>query len=70
MPITIELSLVHDPLKPIVSNLAFANSGFTNANTSVIWQSQNVQTECNRIALDSGLKESYIQLLEEGKTGT
>ena len=73
MPITIELSLVDDPLDPIISN--FANyalggapaSAFTNANTSTTWQIQNVQAKCDIVSLDSGLNESYIKLLEEGK---
>ena len=45
MPITIELSLVDDALELIVFLLAFANSGFTNANTSVIWQIQNARAK-------------------------
>ena len=74
MPSTIELSLVDDPLDPIISN--FANhalgnapaSAFTNANTSTTWQIQNVQAKCDIVSLDSGLNKSYIKLLEESKT--
>ena len=73
MPITIELSLVDDPLGPIISN--FGNNvvarlpanAFTNVNTSTAWQNQNVQVKCDLVTLDSGLNESYIKLLEEGK---
>ena len=67
MPLTIKLSLVDDPLEPIVSNLACANSGFTNANAQTTWQIQNVQEKCDIIALDSGPHESYMKLLAEGK---
>ena len=67
MPLTIELSLVDDVAEPIVSNLAHATTGFTNAATSTTWQIHNVQAKCDIIALDSGLNESYIKLLEEGK---
>ena len=38
-----------------------------NVNTSTTWQIQNVQAKCDIIALDSGLNESYMKLLEEGK---
>ena len=61
MPITLELALVDDPLESIVSILPFANCGFTHANTSVIWQIQNVQAKCDLISPDSGLNESYIK---------
>ena len=69
MPITIELSLVDDPLDPIISY--FANyalggapaSAFTNANTSTTWRIQNVQAKCDIVSLDSVLNASYIKLL-------
>ena len=70
IPITIDRSLVDDPLEPSVSNLAFANSVFTNASTSVIRQMQSVQAECDLIALESGLNEAYTKVCEERKTGT
>ena len=54
MPITIEVSLVDDVAEPIVFNLAYAVVGFTNATTSNIWQTQNVQAKCDIAALDSG----------------
>ena len=73
MPITIELSLVDDPLDPIISNFAHyalggaPASAFTNANTSTTWQIQNRQIKCNLVSLDSNLTESYNKLQEEGK---
>ena len=74
MPITIELSMVDDPLHPIISNISNYQAGvaapanaFTNAKTSTTWQIQNVQIKCAIVALDRGLNESYIKLLEEGK---
>ena len=67
MPLTMQLSLVDNFEEPIVSNLGYATTGFTNAATSTIWQIQNVQAKCDIIALDSGLNESYIKLLEDRK---
>ena len=72
MSITIELSLVDNPLDPSISDVAkyaalAPASAFTNANTSTTWQIQNVQVKCDIVSLDSGLNESYIKLLEEGK---
>ena len=40
---------------------------FAAGNTSITWQIQNVQAKCDIVSLDSGLNESYIKLLEEGK---
>ena len=57
--------MVDDLLGRIVSNGAFANEGFTVVNTSSTWQIQNVQAKCDLVALDSGLRESYIKLAEE-----
>ena len=66
MPITIELSLVDHVEEPIVDNLAYSATGCTHSSTSSIRQIQNVQAKCGIIALDSGLHESYIKMLEEG----
>ena len=65
MPITIELSLVDDMQDPIISNLNHA--GFTAGNTPLTWSIINAQVKCDLVTLDSGLNESYIKLLEEGK---
>ena len=65
MPITIELSLVDNPLDPIVSNMNHV--GFTANNTSTTWEILNVQVKCDIVTLDSGLNDSYIKLLEDGK---
>ena len=64
-PLTIELTLVDEATVPIVSHFAdiAANAGFADANASTAGQMQNV---CDLIALDSGLNESYIKLVEEG----
>ena len=77
MPVTIEPSLVFDPLDSIISNfanyqgcVAIPANAFTNPNTSTTWQIQNVQVKCDLVTLDSGLNESYIKLLEEGKKHT
>ena len=70
MPITIEPSLVNDPLDPIMSNdnkyvsAGFPAGAFTNVNTSTTWQIQNAQVKFDLVSLDSGLHESYIKLFE------
>ena len=53
-----------DLFDPIVSNLAYANFLFTNANQSTTWQTHNVQAKCDLIAFDRGLHESYLKWLE------
>ena len=43
------------------------NTQFTKGNTCTTWQIINVQAKWDIIALDSGLNESYIKLLEDRK---
>ena len=66
MPITIELSLVDDMEEPTISELA-QGTNFDATNTYLTWSIINVQVKCDLVTLDSGLNESYIKLLEEGK---
>ena len=65
MPITVDLSLVDDHVHPIVSNMGC--QGFVATSASTTWQIQNVQVKCDLVKFDSGLNESYIKLLAEGK---
>ena len=74
MSITIEVSLVDVPLDPIISfftnkqaGAALPANAFTNAITSTTWQIQKVQVKSDLVSLDSGVNESYIKLLKEGK---
>ena len=62
-PIAIELSLVYDPLDPIVSDMGA--QGLAASNISTTWQIQNVQVKCDLVALDNRLNEPYTKLLEE-----
>ncbi len=55
MPITIELELVNSAFDPIVSNLT-GDGDFSAANTSVVWQIENVQVKCDICTLDNGLQ--------------
>ena len=64
-PITIELELVNDATVPIVSYLG--GSEFTAANTSLLWQIQNVQVKCDLCTLDNALDNSYAEHLLSGK---
>ena len=64
MPITIELSLVANPLDPIISDLD--HNGSNDGHTSTTWEILNVQAKCDLVTLNSGLNDSYIKLLEKG----
>ncbi|MFM7986885.1 MAG: hypothetical protein ACKPKO_46985, partial [Candidatus Fonsibacter sp.] len=50
---------------PIVSNTDHGD--FTDGNTAKTWEILNVQAKCDLVTLDSGLNDSYIKLLEDGK---
>eukprot|EP00973_Karenia_brevis_P058408 8134110-Karenia_brevis.AAC.1 len=70
-PITIELELVHDATEPILSKTvavegAPANS-FTEANTSLKWEINNVQAKLDFITLDNGYENQYTQHLLDGR---
>ena len=65
VPLTIELSLVDEMGAPVVTNLNRGN--FIALNTASTWPIINAQVKCDLVTLDSGLNESYIKLLEEGK---
>ncbi len=64
MPLTIELYLVYNNSDPLV---AFDGDVFSTVNCSTAWSILNAQVQCDLITLDSGLNESYVKLLEEGK---
>ncbi len=72
MPITIELSLVDDPLDPIIytgvarpaGNLG--NSFYTDV-TSNSWSLLNVQAKCDLVTLDNSFEESFYKSISEGK---
>jgi hypothetical protein len=74
MPITIELSLVDNPLDPIIyTNVAdpgdgtrIANSFYTNV-TSNLWSILNVQAKCDLVTLDNSFEESFYKSISEGK---
>ncbi|MFM7988175.1 MAG: hypothetical protein ACKPKO_53570, partial [Candidatus Fonsibacter sp.] len=64
MPLTIELSLVDSATDAIAP---FQGTIFTQGNNSTLWSILNAQVKCDLVTLDSGLNESYVKLLEEGK---
>jgi hypothetical protein len=64
-PLTIELELVNDSTLPIISYLS--GSEFTAANTSLLWQIQNVQVKTDICTLDNSLDNSYVEHLLSGK---
>ena len=64
-PLTIELEIVSNNTDPIISDLTGAT--FTNANTSVLWQIQNVQVKVDLCTLDNALDNSYAEHLLSGK---
>ena len=68
MPITIELELCNDPLEVIASKLDLGGtSDFTTANTSLLWQLQNVQVKVDCVTLDNQLDNSYAEHVLSGK---
>ena len=70
MPLTIELLLVDNGTDPIIShasNYGDVDHDFTDVNTSYARSIQHVQAKCDLTTLDSGLNDSYVKLLEEGK---
>ncbi|MFM7978169.1 MAG: hypothetical protein ACKPKO_02540, partial [Candidatus Fonsibacter sp.] len=62
MPITFELSLVDNPLDPIISIMNHV--GFTDANTSTTWEILNVQAKGDLVTLDSGLNDHTSNCLK------
>ncbi|MFM7984553.1 MAG: hypothetical protein ACKPKO_35025, partial [Candidatus Fonsibacter sp.] len=63
MHITIELSLVDNAADPLVR---LQGTIFTQGNNSHLWSILNAQVKCDLVTLDSGLNESYVNVLEEG----
>jgi hypothetical protein len=64
-PLTIELEIVSNSGDPIISDLT--GPVFTNVNTSVAWQIQNVQVKVDLCTLDNALDNSYAEHLLSGK---
>ena len=65
-PLTIELELVDNFTEPIVSNFIRAGPGFTAANTSQLWQIEQVQCKVDVCTLDNALHNSYVEHLLSG----
>ena len=71
MPLTIELSLVDDPLEPIIygatppSGTVDANV-FYNNDSSNQWSILNVQAKCDLVTLDNSYEEDFFKSLSEG----
>ena len=65
MPITIELSLVDNPLDPIIpqgtrlGGGAIANAFYTDV-ASVSWSVLNVQAKCDLATLYNSIEESFL----------
>ena len=62
MSLTTEPSLAAIILDPIICDAL--RRGFTAANTFYVLV-QHVQAKCDSSTLDSGLNESYVQILED-----
>ena len=67
-PLTIELELVGNFTEPIVSNFIRAGPGFTAANTSQLWQIEQVQCKVDVCTLDNALHNSYVDHLLKGNS--
>ena len=67
MPLTIELSLVDDPLEPIIhGGDSTTASAFITTNSSDIWSILNVQAKCDLVTLDNSYEEDFFKSLSEG----
>ena len=67
-PLTIELELVDTFTEPIVSNFVRAGPGFTAANSSQLWQIEQVQCKVDVCTLDNALHNSYVEHLLQGNS--
>ena len=68
-PITIEVEIVSDAKEPLISesDATGDTTALTTDNTSTGWALQDCQIKCDTVLLDSGLNNSYVQHLIEGK---
>ena len=67
-PITIELELVDTFTEPIISNFVRVAPGFTAANSSLLWQIEQVQCKVDDCTLDNALHNSYVEHLLSGNS--
>ena len=67
-PITIELELVDTFAEPIISNFNRVAPGFTAANSSQLWQIEQVQCKVDVCTLDNALHNSYVEHLLQGNS--
>lgn len=61
--ITLEMELIDNQLDPIVSNI----SPFSSENNSTSWHIENVQAKCDVVSLDTGLQNSYDEIVLSSK---
>ena len=70
MPLTIELSLVDDPLEPIIFGGELPSPAdphvFYNNDSSNQWSILNVQAKCDLVTLDNSYEEDFYKSLSEG----
>ena len=64
-PLTLEFEVVNGALDAIMGTDAAAD--YTDANTSKIWQIQDVRIVCDVVTLDSALQNSYAEHVLSGK---
>ena len=63
-PLTIELEVCNSLTDPIISNLGITS--FTAANTSTVWEIEDVQIKASVVSLDNALANSYTEHLLKG----
>ena len=70
MPIPIELELTSILTDPIIypNDLAVAGAVFTAANSTTLWQIEDVQIKCDICSLDNALDNEYAQHLLSGNS--
>jgi len=73
--LSLELELVDNASEPLFNTFGNASpvidgdtiNPFTINNTSMVWHIQQVQVKCDMVSLDTGLQNSYTQLLMDVK---
>ena len=81
--LSLELELVDNPRDPVINSVATAvtavapsltastygtaGNPWTDAKNSVVWHIENVQVKCDVVSLDTGLQNSYDQIVLSSK---
>ena len=65
--LSLELELVDNVEDPILKNTGVEGAVFTDANNSKVWHLENVQVKCDMVSLDTGVQNSYDEIVLSSK---